>query len=301
MKMRLVCLFFLLISATVAISAGPCFEKAAIVAPVLSDEARQTLEKRRTEAKLLAEREPKNPDALIWFGRRTAYLGEYREAIRIFSRGAKLFPTDARFLRHRGHRLITVRCFDDAIRDFRLAAKLTEGKPDEVEPDGMPNQRNIPTSTLQTNIYYHLGLAYYVKGNFKKALQAYVVCEKLSRNADMLIATKHWIYMTLRRLGRGAEATAAVADIAPDLDIIENDDYYKLIKVYQGKLKPEETFSGKTNALGDASIGYGVGNWYFYIGETEKGIDVFRRIVAGNQWASFGYIAAEAELARKSK
>ncbi len=109
--------------------------------------------------------------------------------------------------RHRGHRFITLRCFDDAIKDFEKAAKLVKGKPDEVEPDGLPNARNIPTSTLQSNIWYHLGLAHYLKGDFGSARKAYREAEKVSKNPDMMVATTHWLYMTLRRLGREKEAT----------------------------------------------------------------------------------------------
>ncbi len=50
------------------------------------------------------------------------------------------------------------------------------------------------------------------------------------------------------------------------------------------------------DTLGNASLGYGLGNWFLYNGEKEKAMKVFRRITAGNQWASFGYIAAEMEL-----
>lgn len=282
--------------------AQSCADNAKTVAPVISANARNVYETKLSEARADLVKNPESADALIWVGRRLGYLGKYRESIAVFSDGAREFPKDARFLRHRGHRLITLRCFDDAIRDFEAAARLVKGKPDEIEPDGLPNARNIPTSTLQTNIFYHLGLAYYLKGDFKNALKAYKKCVKLSKNPDMLVAAKHWEYMTLRRLGRKKDAAKAIAGIGDNLEIIENDDYYKLVRLYQGKVKAESLFSGKADELGDASAGYGVGNWYFYIGETEKGIEVFRRIVAGNQWASFGYIAAEAELARnKSK
>ena len=44
--------------------------------------------------------------------------------------------------------------------------KLVAAKPDEVEPDGAPNARGIPRSTLQSNIWYHLGLAQYLAGDF---------------------------------------------------------------------------------------------------------------------------------------
>jgi tetratricopeptide (TPR) repeat protein len=131
-----------------------------------------------------------------------------------------------------------VRCFDDAITDLEQAAKLVKGKPDEIEPDGLPNARNIPTSTLQSNIWYHLGLAYYLKGDFERALNAYREAEKVSKNPDMLVATTHWLYMTLRRLGRDKEASKTLAPIKNDFELIENGDYYKLIRVYKGQLDP---------------------------------------------------------------
>src|SRR5688500_11278883 len=162
------------------VAAQNCAENAKIVAPVLSENARKIYETKLSEARADFEKNPSSADALIWLGRRTAYPGKYKEAIRIFTDGIAKFPKDARFYRHRGHRYITLRCFGDAIRDFETAAKLVKGKADEIEPDGLPNARNIPTSTLQSNIFYHLGLAYYVKGDFRNALKAYRNAEKVS-------------------------------------------------------------------------------------------------------------------------
>jgi tetratricopeptide (TPR) repeat protein len=185
--------------------------------------------------------------------------------------------------------------------DLNRAAKLIKGKPDQIEPDGLPNARNIPTSTLQSNIWYHLGLAHYLKGDFKSALKAYREAEKVSTNPDMLVATTHWLYMTLRRLGRKKEATKVVAGIKSDLDVIENGDYFKLIHLYQLTTSSAEmlrAFSGEGSSLSKASIGYGLGNWFLYNGERTEAEKIFRQIILGNQWASFGHIAAEAELSR---
>lgn len=295
--MKILPIFILIIIFAVNSFANNCLETAKVVAPEISQKAKEVYETKLAEAKIEFEKTP-NADSLIWLGRRIAYLGNYKESIKTFSDGIAKYPKDARFYRHRGHRFITIRCFDEAIKDFETAAKLVKGKTDEIEPDGLPNARNIPTSTLQSNIFYHLGLAYYVKGDFKKALKAYQECEKVSKNPDMLVATKHWLYMTLRRLNKVNEAEKSIADIKDDLDIIENDDYYKLIKLYQGKLKPEELTAKDANSLGDASAGYGVGNWFLYNGKRDEAIKVFQRIISGNQWASFGFIAAEAELNR---
>ena len=141
--------------------------------PVMSADV---LAKRETDlaaARAAHEKNPHDADALIWVGRRLGYLGRYRDAIDVFTEGVKKHPRDARMLRHRGHRWITLRDFDRAIRDLDRAAELVRGTPDQIEPDGLPNARNIPTSTLQSNIWYHLGLAHFLKGDFEAALRSY--------------------------------------------------------------------------------------------------------------------------------
>src|SRR5688572_25663821 len=42
------------------------------------------------------EKNPNDAEAIIWLGRRTAYLGRYQEAIEIFSEGIRKHPRDAR-------------------------------------------------------------------------------------------------------------------------------------------------------------------------------------------------------------
>lgn len=283
----------------VAAVAGTCAESAKIVPPTLTTETRKTYEAKLDEAKAQLAKAPGDADAFVWLGRRTAYLGQYREAIAIFARGIAKFPKDARFYRHRGHRYVTLRCFDDAIYDLEKAANLVQGKTDEIEPDGLPNAKNTPTGTLQTNIWYHLGLAYYLKGDFLQALEAYRECALVSKNNDMRVATAHWHYMTLRRLGLPAEAQKVVEPYGGEIEIIENADYLKLVKLYRGEptgLELLKETSSEAKTLGGATLGYGVGNWYLYGGRKAKAREIFREITAGDQWASFGYIAAEAEL-----
>lgn len=294
--MKILPILLLLVAFSTVSVAQNCLQTAKIVAPEISENARKVYETKLAEARADFDKNPNSADAIIWLGRRMAYLGNYKESIEIFTKGAEKFPKDARFLRHRGHRFITIRCFDDAIKDFELAAKFIKSKPDEIEPDGLPNAQNIPTSTLQSNIFYHLGLAYYVKGDYKNALKAYRKCLKVSDNNDMKVAAIHWLYMTLRRLNKEKEAAKSIADIKDNLEIIENDDYYKLVKLYQGKLKPEDLMTEDANTLSNASLGYGIGNWFFYNNEKEKAAKIFRQITQGNQWSSFGYISAESEL-----
>lgn len=268
-------------------------------APELAEERRLELERQLEEARAAYERDPTDADAIIWLGRRTAYLGRYREAIAIFTEGIAKHPGDARMYRHRGHRYITVRQFDDAIADLRQAAELVRGRPDEVEPDGMPNAYGIPTSTLQSNIWYHLGLAYYLKGDFERALEAYRACMEVATNPDMHVATADWLYMTLRRLGRDEEAAAVLDPISADMRILENHAYHRRLLMYRGELPPDSLLAGDANeTLQMATQGYGVGNWYLYNGDAERAREIFERVVALGNWPAFGHIAAEVELAR---
>jgi tetratricopeptide (TPR) repeat protein len=273
-----------------------------LAAPILSDSQRAKFEANLALARRDYEVTPNNADTIIWLGRRTAYLNRFTEAIDIYSLGLDKHPNDARFYRHRGHRLLTTRRIDQAIADFEKAATLVAGQPDQVEPDGLPNARNVPTSTLHFNIWYHLGLAYYLKGDLPNALRAYRECLKVSNNPDALTATSHWLYMTLRRMGDQTAATALLAPITPEMDIIENGSYHKLLLMYKGLEAPEALFQAtnqSTEAIDRPTVGYGVGNWYWYSGRKEEAIEVFRQVMATGPWTAFGALAAEADLARE--
>jgi tetratricopeptide (TPR) repeat protein len=268
-----------------------------LFAAELSESVRAGHMARLEEARRMMLANPRDPDAVIWLGRRTAYLGRYRDAIAIFSAAIALHPDDPRMLRHRGHRWISVREFDLAIADFDRAVAMVRGKPDEVEPDGLPNARGIPTSTLQSNIWYHLALAHYVNGDFAKALPVWEEDVRKSTNPDMQVASTYWLYMTLRRLGRDAEAARVLEPISADMDIIENTAYHRLLLLNKGVLT-EADFGSSGDALQDASAGYGLGNWHFYNGRVERAREIWRGVLTGGNWASFGYIAAEAEMFR---
>ncbi len=269
-----------------------------LVAKPATGEALKRLEDNLAVAKKAYDANPKDADAIVWLGRRTAYLGRFRESIEIYTRGIALHPKDARFYRHRGHRYITVRELDKAIADLEKAAALEKGRPDQVEPDGQPNSRNIPIGTTQSNIFYHLGLAYYLKGDFKNALRVYREGEKTSQHPDRLVSLGHWLYMTLRRLGRDAEAQKVLAPVSAQMEIIENTSYHRLLLMYKGELKPEELLSKAGEGVDVPTIGYGVANWHFYNGRKAEAIALWKKILTGDQWGAFGYIAAEADLKR---
>ena len=266
--------------------------------PGLSTESRQRLEAQLQETWTDYAGDSSQADAMIWYGRRLAYLGRYTDAIRVFSRGALLHPEDARFLRHRGHRYITVRCNPSAIADLTRAAAIERGRPDQVEPDGMPNARNIPTSTLQTNIYYHLGLAYYLEKDFSRAAEAWKACRELSGNPDMYMAAAYWEYISLRRAGQEQAAKTLLLGLDTNAQLIENEEYYALLMLYRGILTESavlEKLQPSAGSLSNATTGYALGVYYLLTGNQARARDLWKLVLEGRQWGSFGYIAAEKE------
>jgi tetratricopeptide (TPR) repeat protein len=238
----------------------------------------------------------------IWLGRRQAYLYDYDSAIATFTEGLSRYPDSYRLLRHRGHRYITLRQFAKAISDFETAARLMEGRTLEVEPDGQPNAQNIPLSTTQFNVWYHLGLAHYLLGNFAEAEKAYLACLAVCQNDDSVVATADWLYMTYQRQGKKTEAAQLLARLKSDLTILENDSYLIRLKLYRGQVPVDSVLqinAAATDAdLSLATQGYGVGNWFLYHGDTAHAKAILQRVVDGKHFSAFGFIAAEADLLR---
>jgi tetratricopeptide (TPR) repeat protein len=266
----------------------------------LTDSTRAAMESDLAAARASLDKAPSNPDSIVWVGRRLGYLGRFRESIATYTTGIEQHPDNPWLYRHRGHRYISVRELENAIADLEKASQLVAGKPDEVEPDGQPNAQNRPIGTLHSNIYYHLGLAYYLKGDFAKALPIYEQELANASNDDRRVSTGHWLYMSLRRLGRDADAKKMLAQFRKDMDIVENQSYHQLMMLYKGELPVDSVLSptAPIASSGAGAVAYGVGNWHQYNGRQAEAEAVYRRIMGSGQWASFGYIAAEAELAR---
>lgn len=270
-------------------------------APEIPGEEKLKMEQNLAKAKSDLEKDAESADAMIWVGRRTAYLGRYQEAIAIYTEAIQKYPSNPKLYRHRGHRYLTVREINKAIADFEKAAQLIEWIPDEIEPDGIPNAKNIPTSTLKFNIWYHLGLANYIRGDFQNALHAYQKCMTFSTNDDMKVATSYWLYLTLKRLKKDPEAEQTAAKINKNMDIIEDFEYHDLMLMFRGEKEPGSLMDPTSKeSLSQATVGYGVAMWYQLNGNPEMAEQIFQKILESDQWPSFGYLAAEAELARQS-
>jgi tetratricopeptide (TPR) repeat protein len=249
-----------------------------------------------TAAKQAFETKPQDIEALTWYGRRTAYLGKYREAIAIYSDGIKNFPKDARIYRHRGHRYISIREYDKAIADFEKAATLIQGTADQIEPDGLPNAQNIPLSSLHSNVWYHLGLAYYLTHQYEKAYQAYLKCRDSGSNYDNIVSSTHWLFMIQQRLGNPKKADSLLAPIQREGIVIENQAYSDLCGLYKGWISADSLAAKGAGSPSQDAMRYGLANWHLYHGDTTEARQLMEGLMEEKAFTSFGYLAAESDL-----
>jgi tetratricopeptide (TPR) repeat protein len=237
-------------------------------------------------------------NAIIWYGRRLAYLHRYREAIRVFSNGITRHPASPELYRHRAHRFITIRRPDLAIQDLEYAARLAKGRKMEIEPDGIPNKLDIPLSNLHFNIYYHLGLARYLNAEYPQAITSFESCMDYSDNPDLVVATTYWLYLSYLRGGRMSQADSVLTTIRPYMEIIENQAYLLRLLEFKGTEDGPSASEAQDDPIGYATSNYGRSCWLDVHGRNADAAAIRHQILSLSAWHAFGYIAAEADSAR---
>lgn len=269
--------------------------------PPLEDPLRRDREANLAEAVAERDRNPDDPEAWIWVGRHQAYLGSYRDAVATFTEGVERFPDDARFLRHRGHRHVTLRDFPAAVADLERGISIAGEAMDRTEPDGLPNSRGIPLTTLGFNLWYHRALAEYLQGDWERALASWEATLQVSDNPDLQVTARYWLYLTARRMGDEDRARRALEGVDPEAEIIENASYRDLLLLYRGERTAEELVGETDEALAAVTLLYGIAMHTLLEGDEVAAAARFQEIVdRADQWPAFGYIAAEAELARRA-
>jgi len=261
-------------------------------------ELQENLSKAQQEYKA----EPDNPEKLLWVGRRTGILGNFMEATALYSKGIERWPEDPRFPRFRGHRFALLRRLDLAIADLKHASELIQGKPDEPElyASGGPSREKMGVASFHWNIWYHLGFACFAAGRLGEAADAYSRCMEASDTVEARIATSHWYYMVLVRLGKKEAAAELLVDVKQGMDLVEVGDYYETLLMYKGHMSPEQLLN---KARGEGQVNFitrahAIGNLYLVNDEEEKAAEVFREIQGTGIWTAGVYLMAECEIMR---
>ena len=227
-------------------------------------------------ARAALEADPKNIARIIDLGVAQSGARQFREAIATFTRGLEIEPNNALLLRWRGHRYLSVREFDRAFADLTRGAKID--------------------SSIY-GIWYHLGVVQYVRGDFAAAAESFAKAQPIAPDAAELAGSTDWLWMSLSRAGRGAEAKAML-DRRPDSKPVTNA-YSRRLQLYRGEIRPEAVLTpADTDDVQIATLAYGVGNWYLVQGDNAQARSWFERSVKSGGWPAFGFILSEVELRR---
>ncbi|HEY7407712.1 MAG TPA: hypothetical protein VH638_05555 [Gemmatimonadaceae bacterium] len=256
----------------------------------------------RADAELAAD--PDNVTRIINAGIARAAARRFNSAIEMYTRGIEKYPDEARLYRFRGHRYLSLRRFDDAVRDLERAVVL---------------------DSTNYDIAYHLALAYYLTQRYGDAVSAidrcmefaenqkwqaveearinpiwYRSCMSIKTDDDARAAMLDWRYRALRRDGKQADARRLARAVREGWTVDENTPYYRALLFYRG-IRDETSTLDSLSAAGELAFvtgAYGVASWHLMEGDTARARTLFERIVATDQWPAFGFVAAEVDLAR---
>ena len=231
-------------------------------------------------ARAALDADPRNMARIIDLGVAQSGARQFREAIATFTRGLEIEPTNALLLRWRGHRYLSVREFDKAFADLTRGGKID--------------------STIY-GIWYHLGVVQYLRGDFTDAAASFAKAQPIAPDAGELQGSVDWLWMSLSRAGRGAEAKAMLdrmLDRRPDFKPVTNA-YTRRLQLYRGEIAPEAVVTAAdTDDVQVATLAYGLGNWYLVRGDKAPARRWFERSVQSGGWPGFGFIVSEVELRR---
>jgi len=228
----------------------------------------------RAEKALVGD--PQNVQRYIDLGVAQSGVRQFREAIQTFTRGLAVEPNDAMLYRWRGHRYLSVRDLDRAMADLTRGARLD--------------------STIY-GIWYHLGIVRFARADFSGAAEAFARAQPRAPDAGELAGSTDWLWMSLTRAGRAAEAKAML-DRHPDSLAVKNA-YAQRLKLYRGEIGPDQLFTPADTAdVQVATLSYGLGNWYLVRGDTTHAREWFEKSIRSGGWPGFGFIVSEIELKR---
>jgi tetratricopeptide (TPR) repeat protein len=228
----------------------------------------------RAAAALAAD--PRNVDRFIQLAVAQSGARQFREAIETLTRGLAIAPDHPMLLRWRGHRHLSVREFNRALADL---------------------ERGLRVDSTNYGILYHLGIVRFARAEFGPAAEAFRRAQPHAPDAGELAGATDWLWMSLSRAGRTAEARAML-DRRPDSLPVANA-YSQRLRLYRGEVGPDGVMTPADTAdVAIATLSFGIGNWYLVRGDSAQARAWFTRSVRSGGWPGFGFILSEVELRR---
>lgn len=256
---------------------------------------------RRADSALAAN--PNDPDRLLAAAAARANAWRFRESIDLYSRGVARWPDDARFLRFRGHRYITLRRFAQGAADLDRAAGL---------------------DSTNFDVVYHQGLAHFLLGHFDRAASAYEKClgfasndalrareaaggyragyrscMRIATDDDARVAMTDWTWRALVRAGRPGDAERLLAPVHEGMRVSTNRSYHENLLMYKGVRTPQQVMQAAgADSVRFSTSGFAVANYHLARGDSARARAMLEQVARSPHWSGFGVIAAEVDLAR---
>jgi hypothetical protein len=116
----------------------------------------------------------------------------------------------------------------------------------------------------------------YLRGDFAGAAAAFKRAQPRAPDPGELAGSTDWLWMSLSRAGRGAEAKAMLARHPDSLPTTAA--YAQRLRLYRGEIGPDQVLTPADTAdVQVATLSYGVGNWYLVRGDTAKARNWYER------------------------
>src|SRR5687767_2032831 len=164
-------------------------------------------------AKAALDADPRNVEKIIALGVAQSGAQQFREAIETFTKGMAIAPNDPMLYRWRGHRYISTVQLDRALADL---------------------SRGYALDSTNYGILYHLGIVRFSRGEFDQAADMFSRAIVRPPNLGELGGSIDWLWMSLMRAGRAADAAAHLERHRSD-SVAEN--AYKVrLKLYRGEI-----------------------------------------------------------------
>jgi tetratricopeptide (TPR) repeat protein len=242
-------------------------------------------------------------DDYIDIGSKLIAVNKFNSTVDVLTEGLAQYPNSFKLLRQRGHRYLNLRQPEKAIDDLEKAEALIRSQPEVWENDATGK----PTSTVQHQIWYHIGVYHFLKRNYTQCVDAFEKSLATAHGNKSIAGSSDWLYNAYQRANAADKSVKIEAVLKPyslEYDIDDKEyPYFKRLLLYKGLITPAQIIDANKPVdkmiLAEVTKLYGLANWYAYQGKQNKADSLYRIIIQSNEWPGFAISAAEKDLEGK--
>lgn len=245
-----------------------------------------------------------NKDSLVLgenYGRYLAEMKQFSSATQVFEELVYSDPDNIRFNRQLGYCYFVLGESARAVYFLKKASVLLEGTP--IIKYNLFIRLTMPKHnyhSLQYNIWYLLGIAYYVEKNYDKAITCFKNSLKFASVINLKVMSSNFLYMAYNRAGNHALAKDILNSVSKISNMRSARVHLKSLQIYQKKSDPNEIATGiKKRYFKEEDFTillYCIGNYHLLNKDFGAARMVFGRVIDEGNPYTLGYILAQADI-----